>query len=181
MLPPLPDEGPDARAKRELRAMDAVIALQPENEFEARLAVRIVAMDAHAADCLRLACLAVNDVAEMRRCQAQAGSMARQADATTRTLLRVQAVRGKQDAALHPPAMRQPVATPPAADEDPESTEAEMDAEVERYEIMYPDRAARIRAAGACRRTRLRSAGTMDRGRPAAPRWAAPEGIGSAG
>src|SRR6185503_5106903 len=105
MLPPLPDEMPDARAARDRMAMDAVVALHPEDAFEARLAARIVAMDAHAADCLRLAGLAVTDPAEARRCRAQAASMARQADSATRTLLRIQALREKQEAALHPAAM----------------------------------------------------------------------------
>jgi len=157
MLPPLPDEMPDARAARDRMAMDAVVALHPEDAFEARLAARIVAMDAHAADCLRLAGLAVTDPAEARRCRAQAASMARQADSATRTLLRIQALREKQEAALHPAAMERagywfkeisvPAPTPAAATE-PAPPEADIDAEVERYALIYPDRAARIRAAG---------------------------------
>jgi hypothetical protein len=157
MLPPLPDEMPDARAARDRMAMDAVVALHPEDAFEARLAARIVAMDAHAADCLRLAGLAVTDPAEARRCRAQAASMARQADSATRTLLRIQALREKQEAALHPAAMERagywfkeisvPAPTPAAATE-PAPPEADIDAEVERYALIYTDRAARIRAAG---------------------------------
>jgi len=157
MLPPLPDEMPDARAARDRMAMDAVVALHPEDAFEARLAARIVAMDAHAADCLRLAGLAVTDPAEARRCRAQAASMARQADSATRTLLRIQALREKQEAALHPAAMERagywfkeisvPAPTPAAATE-PAPPEADIDAAVERYALIYPDRAARIRAAG---------------------------------
>jgi hypothetical protein len=73
--------------------------------FEARLATRIVAMDAHAADSLRLAGLAVADPMEIRRCRAQAASMARQSDSALRTLLRMQATRDKQLAAMHPAAM----------------------------------------------------------------------------
>jgi len=157
MLPPLPDEMPDARAARDRMAMDAVVALHPEDAFEARLAARIVAMDAHAADCLRLAGLAVTDPAWARRCRGQAASMARQADSATRTLLRIQALREKQEAALHPAAMERagywfkeisvPAPTPAAATE-PAPPEADIDAEVERYALIYPDRAARIRAAG---------------------------------
>src|SRR5215472_17181341 len=106
MLPDVPDEAPEDRATRELRAMDAVVALHPQNDFEARLAVRIVAMDAHVADALQSAARAVNDPAEMRRSQSQAVSMSRQADASTRMLLRLEATREKQEAALLPPAMR---------------------------------------------------------------------------
>ena len=62
--------------------------------FEARLAVRIVAMDAHAGDGLRLAGLAVDDPLEVRRCRAQAASMARQSDSALRTLLRMPSVGG---------------------------------------------------------------------------------------
>jgi hypothetical protein len=40
-LPPPPDNTtPDIRAAREQGAMDAVVALHPDNAFEARLAVR---------------------------------------------------------------------------------------------------------------------------------------------
>ena len=86
-LPPPPDDTPpEASAKRERRAMDAVVALRPMDAFEARLAARIVAMDAHAADSLRLAGLVPNDPMELRRCRAQAASMARQSDAALRTL-----------------------------------------------------------------------------------------------
>jgi hypothetical protein len=51
-LPPVPDDDPEARAARQNSAMDAVVALHPDNAFEARLAVRIVSTDAHAADAL---------------------------------------------------------------------------------------------------------------------------------
>jgi hypothetical protein len=131
-------------------------------------------MDAHAGDGLRLAGLAVNDPMEMRRCRAQATSMARQAESAVRTLLRIQDTREKQLAEMHPPTMeragywfrdasapepapsREPTAAaPPAppsatqsADAEPEPTQANIDAEAERYAVIYPDRAARIRAAG---------------------------------
>ena len=114
-------------------------------------------MDAHAADSVRLAGLAVNDAAEMHRCRAQAASMSRQSDAALRLLRRMQSDREKQEAALHPAAMERagywfkeisvPAPAPdpvPPDDADPFSrlTEAEQ------YAVMYPDRAARIRAAG---------------------------------
>jgi hypothetical protein len=157
-LPPPPDDTPpEASAERERSAMDAVVALHPMDAFEARLATRIVAMDAHAADALRSAGLFPDDPAEVRRCRAQAASMARQSDAALRTLLRLQATREKQLAETHPAAMEragywfrdvsvpapEPESAPPAA-AAPSSqlTEAEL------YAVMYPERAARIRAAG---------------------------------
>ena len=102
--PPVPDT-PDLRAARDEDSMDAVVALHPADAFEARLAVRIVAMDAHAGDCLRSAGLAVDDPEKIRRCRAQAASMARQADAALRSLQRIQATREKQMAEKHPAAM----------------------------------------------------------------------------
>jgi hypothetical protein len=104
-LPPPVDATPEVRAVRDMGAMDAVEALHPMDAFEARLAVRIVAMDAHAGDGLRLAGLAVDDPPEVRRCRAQAASMARQSNSALRTLLRMQATRDRQLAAMHPAAM----------------------------------------------------------------------------
>ena len=175
-LPPPPDDTPDARAARDQGAMAAVAALHPEDAFEARLAVRIVAMDAHAGDGLRLAGLAVNGPSEMRRCRAQAASMARQSDAALRSLLRIQTTREKQEAAMHPAAMEragywfrdasvpepmpspEPAAVPQsadaqsadaqAADAEPVAAQADIDTEAKFYAVIYPDRAARIRAAG---------------------------------
>jgi hypothetical protein len=146
MLPPYPDDTPDARAARHKRAMDAVEALTPADAFEARIAARIVAMDDHAADCLRRAGLAAADPDKMRSCRAQAASMARQSDAALRSLLRLQATREKQEAALHPAAMERDgywfrdISVPAPAPAPP--------AEADRYAVMYPDRATRIRAAG---------------------------------
>ena len=120
-------------------------------------------MDAHAGDSLRSAGLAATDPAEVRRCRAQATSMARQADAALRSLLRIQATHAKQLADQHPAAMERagywfkeivppgPVPPPPAvapSDVEPERTEADIDAEAELYVVMYPDRAERIREAG---------------------------------
>ena len=138
-------------------AMDAVAALNPADAFEARLAARIVAMDAHAADTLRLAGLAVNDPAEMHRCRAQAASMSRQSNAALRSLLCMQETREKQIAETHPAAMERagywfheiPVAAP-EPEPAPPAAPAPFDqlTEAERYAVIYPDRAARIRAAG---------------------------------
>ena len=139
------------------------MALHPDDDFEARLALRIVAMDFHAGDSLRSAGLAADDPAEVRRCRAQAASTARQSDAALRSLLRIQATREKQMVDKHPAAMERagywfreivlpdPAPPPSAAarsDAEPERTEADIDAEAELYVVMYPDRAERIRAAG---------------------------------
>ena len=163
MLPPSVADTPDLRAKHDERAMDAVVALHPDDDFEARLALRIVAMDFHAGDSLRSAGLAADDPAEVRRCRAQAASTARQSDAALRSLLRIQATREKQMVDKHPAAMERagywfkeivlpdPAPPPSAAarsDAEPERTEADIDAEAELYVVMYPDRAERIRAAG---------------------------------
>src|SRR5271166_5655996 len=150
--------------------MDAVVALHPDDAFEARLAVRIVAMDAQCAASLHAAGLAVDDPMEMRRCQAWAASTARQSDAALRSLLRIQATREKQLEKMHPAAMERagywfrevtvaapapvPAAPPELAEApepwpaEPELTQAQLDVEVELYAAMYPDRVARIRAAG---------------------------------
>jgi hypothetical protein len=168
-LPPVPDEDLEARAARQKSAMDAVVALHPENAFETRLAVRIVSTDAHAADALRAAALAAGDAEKVRQCRAQAASMARHSDAALRALLRIQTTREKQEAAMHPAAMARagywfkevsvPAPDPdpgPAPDADPglspaqpkSEPEPNTDAEARLYTALYPDRVARIREAG---------------------------------
>jgi hypothetical protein len=154
---PLVADTPEARAAHDQHLMDAVIALHPEDDFEARLAVQIVAMGVHADDALRSAGLAAADPMEVRRCRAQAVSLARQADSSLRTLRRIQADRDKALAAMHPSAMGRagywfhevsvPAPAPQPAEAAPAPAPAELD-EVELYAVIYPDRAARIRAAG---------------------------------
>jgi hypothetical protein len=126
-------------------------------------------MDAHAADALRSASLAVNDPAEMHRCRVQAASMSRQSNAALRALLRMQETREKQMAETHPAAMERAgywfheIPTPPPEPEPaPPAAAAPFDqlTEAERYAVFYPDRAARIRASG---------------GLPAAPNFGPPE------
>jgi hypothetical protein len=156
-LPPVPDEDLEARAARQNSAMDAVVALHPENAFETRLAVRIVSTDAHAADALRAAALAAGDFEKVRQCRAQAASMARQSDAALRALLRIQTTREKQEAAMHPAAMARAgywfkeVSAPdpaPSPTQPKSEPEPDIDAEVRLYAALYPDRVARIREAG---------------------------------
>src|SRR5215469_16019066 len=108
MMPEPTDDDAEACAIRDRQAMDAVVALTPYDLFEARLAARIVAMDAHCAESLRLAALYTTiDPPEARRCRAQAALMARQSDASLRTLKRIHADRDKALAAMHPMAMQQ--------------------------------------------------------------------------
>ena len=86
--------------------------------------------------------------------------MARQSDAALRSLLRIQATREKQEAAMHPAGTRacrllvprhlgaRTRAHPPPAPRSPNPLTADTAAEARRYAVIYPDRAARIRAAG---------------------------------
>jgi hypothetical protein len=101
-LPKSAADTEEAIAARARRASDAVFALHPEDAFEVCLATRIVVMDAHALDALRGAANAVADPWEMRRCRAQAASMARQSDSALRTLRRMQAEKDKAFNEGHP-------------------------------------------------------------------------------
>src|SRR5215469_14693429 len=104
---PKPPDGidPDTWAARKNKAMDAVLALQPDNDAECLFAVRVVSADAQAGDALRCAGLAADDPDKVGKCRAQAASMMRQSDAALRSLLRLQAIREKHEAAMHPSAM----------------------------------------------------------------------------
>jgi hypothetical protein len=104
-LPKKPNDTEEVVAARARRAMETIVALNPEDSLESRLAVRVVTMDAHAADCVRTAVLATGDAAEVNRCRAQAASMARQSDSALRTLRRMQAERDKAYNEMHPAAM----------------------------------------------------------------------------
>jgi hypothetical protein len=92
--------------------------------------------------------------------------MMRQSDSALRSLLRLQAIREKQEAAMHPSAMERagywyrevapaapatpPSPPPPPAQDaaEPVLTQAQIDKEVWLYAQMYPGRAKQIRAAG---------------------------------
>ena len=103
---PKPPDGtdPDTWAARKNKAMDAALALHPENDAECLFAVRVVSADAQAGDALRCAGLA-DDPDVVRKCRAQAASMMRQSDSALRSLLRLQTIREKQEAAMHPSTM----------------------------------------------------------------------------
>jgi hypothetical protein len=83
MLPPIGDDGPDDRETRARRAMQAVLAQHAYDDFEARLAARIVAMAAQSGESLRLSGLVVNDTiramvaALLRRAAARDAEQAR--------------------------------------------------------------------------------------------------------
>jgi hypothetical protein len=164
MLPPIAEDGPEDRETRDRRAMRAVLALHPYDDFEARLAARIVAMDARSAEGLRLAADAASDPTTTRQCIAQAALMARQSDSTLRLLRRMQAERDKGLAAMHPAHMGRagywfrevgvpedaasPPEPDPAADGELHLTPVQIEVDAKLYEIMYPDRVRRIVAAG---------------------------------
>jgi hypothetical protein len=154
---PLPSEDtPENRAERDDTAMAAVAALHPADAFEAKLAADIVAAEAMAMDCRRLAYQYRDDLAASLRCRAQANSTMREMRALLRELRRMQAARDKALNEMHPAAMEragywfrdvsvpapEPAASPDSAKPPPFSrlTEAEQ------YATIYPDRAVRIRA-----------------------------------
>jgi hypothetical protein len=165
LLPPPPDNTPEARAQRDERAMTAVAHLLPENAAEAEVAVLIVAAQFRAREALRAASRPNLDPDQTRRLTAQAASMMRQADSFIRTLLRMQAERQKAEDAARPAAMQragywfrsvsapEPDPTPRPAEPAPSPAELPkleygVMTPAERFVTLYPDRAATILAAG---------------------------------
>jgi hypothetical protein len=128
---------PEERAARDAAAIAAVVALRPGDAFEARLAARAVAADAHAMDSLRLAALPGQQPDEVRRCRAQASAMMRAAEAALRSLRVMQTVRDKAGA--------------PAAAGDGAAASAsarDLAAEADDYALRHHDQAALIRDLG---------------------------------
>jgi hypothetical protein len=173
LLPPPPDDTPEARALRDEHAMTSVAHLLPENAAEANVAVLIVAAQARAREAFRAAAQAGLDPDQTRRCLAQAASMMRQADSFTRTLMRLQAERQKAEDACRPAAMERAGywfrSASPDPEPAPEPAESPLPSRVgdggrgpatlpkleygamtpaERYVTLYPDRAAQVLAAG---------------------------------
>jgi hypothetical protein len=119
----------------------------------------VVAANAHAMDCLRLAVQPGLDAETVRRCRAQAAAMMRLMQSGLRTLRRDQAAREKTEAEMRPAAMARagywfrdvsaaaPDEAPQPARAEPNPT-ADIAAEAELYASVYPQRAARIRALG---------------------------------
>jgi hypothetical protein len=142
-LPPPVRDSPETRAARNDIAMMAVADLRPATAYEARLAVDIVAADAHAMDSFRLAAQHADELATVFRCRAQAAAMMRQHRSFRLMLEREQAMR--LAAQVPAPAASQD-APPPAAPEPAPPRNAVFEAEV--YAITHLDDAARIRANG---------------------------------
>ena len=131
-LPPPISDLPEERVARDQGAIAAVAALRPADAIEARLAARVVAADAHATDCLRLAGLPGRTAEEVRRCRAQASSMMRASDSALRTLRQMQAARAKAEPTVQPHA--------PAA--------SDVAAEADEYALQHRKRATLIRRLG---------------------------------
>ena len=132
-LPPPITDMPEERAARDETAIAAVAELHPGNTIEARLAARVVAADAHAMDCLRLAGQPGRQPEDGRRCRSQAVTMMRAAQSALLALRSMQAARGKSDAARasEPP--------PPSID---------IAAEADQYALRHRKRASLIRSLG---------------------------------
>ena len=94
-LPPPVVDKPGEWLARDRVAMAAVASLAPVSAAEVRLAAQFVAADAYGMDCLRLAQAFRSEPEVARQCAAQALAMMRQSQSAMRTLLRVQAVRGR--------------------------------------------------------------------------------------
>jgi hypothetical protein len=145
LLPPPVIDTPEERAERDAAAIAAVAVLCPADAFEARLATQVIAADAHAMDCLRLAVQPDRQPEDVHRCRAQAALMMRQMQGVLRTLHRMQAARESAAAATCSAAQALgesrpvPVETPPQAD---------IAAEADQYVIRHRKRAALIRSLG---------------------------------
>jgi hypothetical protein len=123
--------------------MMAVADLRPATAYEARLAVEVVAADAHAMDSLRLAAQHADEIAIVFRCRAQAAAMMRQVRSMRLMLEREQAAR---PAAQAPIAAATRAAPPPAAPDPAPPRDPVFEAEI--YAIAHLDDAARVRANG---------------------------------
>ena len=80
-------------ARRDRAAMAGVVALQPVNAAEARVAAQFVVTDAYSLDCFRVAQEKCQEPDVARRCSAQGMSMMRESKSAMRLLLRMQASR----------------------------------------------------------------------------------------
>jgi hypothetical protein len=129
-LPPPVTDMPEERAARDEAAIAAVADLRPENAFEARLAVRAVAADAQAMQCLRFAGQPGQPPEKAHGLRAQALAMMRASQGALRSLQGLQAARAK--AAAEP-------ADPPPVD---------VAAEADRFAQRHRRQAALIRRLG---------------------------------
>ncbi len=97
VLPPPPDDTPEARLYRDTAGVAAVAALLPANPTETGLAVSHVAANAHAMECLRVANTPDIPLDKALKCLAQSASMLRQALSALRALERMQAIRARRE------------------------------------------------------------------------------------
>jgi hypothetical protein len=171
------DTSDEARLRGRL-ALEAIEELRPATALEARLTVQAIALDAHAADSLRLAAVHRDDVVKSGQCRAQASGMMRQMHRARQALETMQRERHRRRLfedrlapEFFPPA--EPPTEPPAElpgeppGEPPTEPQAELPlpaappvaaarpaippetlARAEAYASRNPLLAARIRAAG---------------------------------
>jgi hypothetical protein len=104
-LPAPINNTPDGIADRDEGAVAALAALQPENAFEAQIAMHIVGNNAHGLANLRRAEQPDRSPAEARRDRAQGIALLRLAQSGLRQFTRDRAARDKAFAARHPAAM----------------------------------------------------------------------------
>jgi hypothetical protein len=165
-LPPPTPDTPQTRYQRDQAAIAQVAALCPANAAEAALAAQFVAANEQAMECLRLTHAPETPGNLAPKCNAQAASMMRQAQAAMRILLRTQSTRRKVNpeseawveytaGEMMSDHLTQPEPTPiPAPSLQPEpagpaTIETTAIQEAETYVHLYPKRAALIRRAGA--------------------------------
>src|SRR6185295_755518 len=104
MPPPVGARAEEREARMEM-ALAMVAALHPADAFEASLAAQVVAADAHAKDCLRLAVGPEQDAETARRCRGQAAAMMRLMQSGLRALQRTQAMREASATSANPAEM----------------------------------------------------------------------------
>jgi len=157
-LPSPSNDTPEERNERDDAAMHAVVALEPADAFEIRLAVEIVVSDAHALVCFGRAEQPGIDPDEKRRTETRASSLQNHVRAAMLILERRHRKREKDEAAMNPAAMERAgywfkdisvperEAAPEAPPPDPANRTFEQMDPAEKYAVLYPDRAAQIRA-----------------------------------
>jgi hypothetical protein len=173
-IPPPTLADPELIAERVHAAIAEIACMCPVNAEEGQIAARVAIADAQSRECIRHARTLFNDPIPAMKCQAQANSHMRTANAARSLLLRVQAARHKREAVqatcdqdawtIHategflleadgqhvpappPPPKPQPEAAARQAAGDDDKF-ARYD-EAEQYAALYPGRTAEIRAYG---------------------------------
>jgi hypothetical protein len=157
-LPRPSNDTPEERNERDDAAMHAVVALEPADAFEIRLAVEIVVSDAYALVCFGRAEQPGIDADDKRRAEARASSLQNHVRSAMLILERRHRKREKDEAAMVLKAMEcagywfKDVSVPerePASEAtlpDPANRTFEQMDPAEQYAVLYPDRAAQIRS-----------------------------------